>query len=122
MVAVAVSRWSAVREADGRWDEFPLKGSSLAGHFEAETVGRSLCETSTWLNCDDINSRFRKILADPFASGNFYVFPKVAGQSPVADHFRYDIMRTVFQLRHSIVHNVGVVTQSDAVKFRILTR
>ena len=31
-------------------------------------------------------------------------------------------MEIVWQLRHTVVHNVGVITQSDAVKFRLLVK
>ena len=51
---------------DDRFDEFPIKGSLLAAHFEARSLGKALCESSTWLDCDAINKRFRKLLADPF--------------------------------------------------------
>ncbi len=35
---------------------------------------------------------------------------------------RYETLGVVWQLRHTIVHNVGVITQSDAIKFRLLVR
>jgi hypothetical protein len=106
---------------DKRFDEFQIRGSVLAAHFGSGTLGKSLCEADTWLDCKDINDRFRKLLADPFDAGMFYVFPQ-QNQPPQAERFRFPIMNTVWQLRHTIVHNVGVVTHSDAVKFRLFTQ
>jgi hypothetical protein len=106
---------------DRRFDEFQVRGSVLAAHFGAGTLGQSLCEADTWLDCRDINDRFRKLLADPFESGSFFVFPQ-QGQEPAADRFRYPIMSLLWQLRHTIVHNVGLITHSDAVKFRLLSQ
>jgi len=109
------------RVLDDRFDEFQIRGSLLAAHFGADSVGKSLCESSTWLDCDSINRRFRRLLADPFdpQKGDFYVFPGKK-QEPGAERFRYDIISLLWQVRHTIVHNVGVVTQSDAIKFRLL--
>jgi hypothetical protein len=99
---------------DDRLDVFHLKGDVLAAHFEAATIGKSLCESSTWLDCDQISKRFRKILADPFSEGTLNLFPK---QST-----RTRLIQIVWQLRHSIVHNAAVITKSDALKFQLLTR
>jgi hypothetical protein len=108
---------------DDRFDEFPVKGSLLAAHFGADSLGRSLCESALWLDCDSINRRFRRLLADPFdqGKGSFFLFPG-KGQQPESQQFRYEILSLLWQLRHTIVHNVGVVTQSDAVKLRLLVR
>lgn len=106
---------------DERLNVFTIQGSSLASHFEADTLGESLCESGTWLNCEEINARFRKLLADPFQPGNFYLFPK-AGQQPKDERWRFEVLGLVWQLRHTIVHNVGVITKSDAVKLRLWTR
>jgi len=108
---------------DDRFDVFSVKGSQLAVHFEADTLGRSLCESEVWLDCDSINTRFRRLLADPFDEnrGQFYLFPN-KGQQPQDERFRYPIVALIWQLRHTIIHNVGVMTQSDAVKLRLLVR
>jgi hypothetical protein len=103
---------------DDRFNAFKVQGSSLAAHFDTDTLGRSLCESATWLDCDEVNDRFRRLLADPFEAGNFLVFPK----QPVAERERYETLSIVWQLRHTIVHNVGVITQSDAIKLRLLVR
>lgn len=102
---------------DKRFEEFQVKGSVLAAHFRQGTLGKSLCESDTWLDCRDINDRFRKLLANPFETGNFYVFPQ-PGQLQAGQLYRFTPMSILWQLRHTIVHNVGVITHSDAVKFR----
>jgi hypothetical protein len=106
---------------DDRFNEFKIQGSALAVHFGTETLGKSLCESSLWLDCDEVNGRFRKLLADPFGPGTFYLFPK-SGQQPALEQWRYETLSLVWQIRHSVVHNVGVITQSDAIKLRLLTK
>ena len=101
---------------DDRFNAFALQGASLATHFGAGSAGKALCETATWLDCKEINDRFRKLLADPFEVGAFYVFPKTGNQEPTAGQWRYDLLSLVWQIRHTAVHNVGVITKSDAVK------
>lgn len=103
---------------DNRFDTFKVQGSALAAHFGTATLGKSLCESSTWLNCEEINDRYRKLLADPFGAGEFHLFPK----QPAALRERFDTMSLVWQLRHTLVHNVGVITQSDAIKLRLLAK
>jgi hypothetical protein len=108
--------------ADDRFDTFTVKGSSIAGHFGADTLGRALCEAGTWLDCETINRRFRELLADPSpippVPQAFHLFP----QQPQDEKTRYDTLQLVWQLRHTVVHNVGVITQSDAVKLRVLAK
>ena len=56
---------------DDRFDVFnKIQGSNLASHFRAGTLGKALCESATWLDCEEINKRFRNILADPLAIRN----------------------------------------------------
>src|SRR5262249_1513891 len=104
--------------ADNRFDTFRVQGSSLAAHFAAGTLGNSLCEAVTWLNCDEINDRFKKLLADPFEQGAFTLFPKQSA----AEREGYETLGLVWQLRHTVVHNVGVITRSDAIKLRLLAK
>ncbi len=63
---------------DDRFNAFSIQGSGLASHFGTATLGRSLCESGTWLDCEEINRRFRRLLADPFQDGgaSFNLFPK----------------------------------------------
>lgn len=103
---------------DDRFDAFRVQGSSLAAHFGSATLGKSLCESAVWLNCKDVNDRFRDVLADPFQNGTFQLFPK----QPKAELERYETLAIIWQLRHTVVHNVGVITQSDAIKLRVLAR
>jgi hypothetical protein len=103
---------------DDRFNVFSVKGSALASHFDTGgTLGKSLCESSTWLDCEEINQRFRRLLSDPFQMGGqqFDLFPK----QPAADLRRFETMNLIWQLRHTAVHNVGIITRSDAVKLRL---
>lgn len=108
---------------DDRFNVFAIQGMTLASHFGAGTLGKSLCESSTWLDCEEINRRFRKLLSDPFQEGgaSFDLFPK-ANQQPEAERWRFEPMNLVWQIRHTAVHNVGVITQSDGVRLRLLVR
>lgn len=106
---------------DDRFDGFRVQGSVLAVHFGTDTLGKALCESSTWLDTASINTRFRSLLADPFEEGKFVLFPN-GKKDPAADRERYETLEIVWQLRHTVVHNVGVITQSDAAKFRLMVR
>ena len=107
---------------DERLNTFNIQGSGLASHFGAATLGKSLCESGTWLNCEEINAKFRKLLSDPFQQGgNFNLFPN-DNQMPAGERWRFRVLGLVWQMRHTIVHNVGVITQSDAVKMRLWAR
>lgn len=92
--------------------------SALAAHFGAPTVGRSLCESATWLNCKEINDRFRDLLSEPFSPGTFQLFPK----KPSLELERFDTLSILWQLRHSVVHNVGIITHSDAIKLSLIAK
>jgi hypothetical protein len=107
---------------DDRFNTFPVQGATLASHFGSGSAGKALCESTIWLDCREINDRFRKLLADPFKTGDFYVFPKESNQQPVAEQWRYEVMSLIWQFRHTCVHNVGVITKSDAVKLRVLSK
>ncbi len=102
---------------DDRFDVFAIKGSVLASHFDTGgSLGRSLCEAATWLDCEETNRRFRKLLSEPFQQGGsfFELFPK----QPTDDLRRFETLNLIWQIRHTAVHNVGVITRSDAVKLR----
>jgi hypothetical protein len=103
------------RTIDGRLDEPQVRGSSLAAHFAGSSPGKALCESGTWLGCRGINERFKDYLRHPTdAHSVFHVF------APNSDTFR--VMNLIWQLRHTIVHNVGVITRSDAAKLRLLAK
>lgn len=103
---------------DARLDEFSLKGSVVAAHFNTQSVGNALCEADTWLNLDTVNKKFKKLLADPFKDGSFYVFPMTTQHGMQVAVNRSQLIPAVFQLRHTLVHNLGVITESDATKLR----
>jgi hypothetical protein len=103
---------------DARLDEFSLKGSVVAAHFNTQSVGNALCEADTWLNLEKVNSKFRILLADPFDKGSFYVFPMATQQGLPDAVKRSKLIPAIFQLRHTLVHNLGVITESDATKLR----
>ena len=52
---------------------------------------------------------------------SFHLFPN-ANQQPEDERWRFSVLGLIWQMRHSIVHNVGVITQSDAVKMRLWAR
>lgn len=107
---------------DDRLDVFSARGNTVAIHFNSDDLGKAFCESLTWCDCDDANRRFRRILADPFQDdGKFNLFPNVS-QQPASLRDRGEMMRLIWQLRHTISHNVGLVTSSDALKFRLLTK
>lgn len=107
---------------DDRLDTFRVNGSAIAGHFGTDTLGRALCEAGTWLDCKTVNDRFRNLLSDASPTAPvlpiFTLFP----QQPIDERARHDTLELVWQLRHTVVHNVGVITQSDAVKLRVLSK
>lgn len=118
IAAVCVDR-VAEHTNDDRLKKFSVGGSVAAAHFAERSVGKALCESSTWLDCKEIDERFRLILA-PFATTNkreFFVFPNDK-QQPAGLRGKRESVTLIFQLRHTLVHNGGVVTKSDAVKFR----
>jgi hypothetical protein len=101
-----------------RFKEFSLRPSGIAGHFADHSIGKALCEGQTWLDCDDIDKRFRRLLANPFESGNFRIFD----QPNSVDGWRRNTADTIFQLRHVITHNISVITRSDAAKLSLLVK
>jgi hypothetical protein len=104
---------------DDRLSVFSVHVSAIAAHYEEHTVGKALAEGATWLDSETINKRYRRLLADPFEDGNFYFFPNVKKDT---DFWRRGTMDILWQLRHSITHNAGVITLSDAAKLRLLRR
>jgi hypothetical protein len=89
------------RTIDGRFDEPQVRGSSLAAHFAGSSPGKALCESGTWLDCKGISDCFKDYLRHPTdAHSVFHVF------APNCDTSR--VMNLLWQLRHTIVHHVGV--------------
>lgn len=104
---------------DDRLSVLPVHSRAVAAHFEENELGKALAEGGTWLDCEAITERFRRLLAGSFNKGHFNFFPN---QKNDPDFWRRETMEILWQLRHSIVHNVGVITRSDAAKLRLLRR
>jgi hypothetical protein len=49
---------------------------------------------------------------------SFHLFPKQT-QQPERERWQFEPMNLVWQIRHTAVHNIGVITQSDAVRLRL---
>lgn len=106
---------------DDRYDSFSTKGNELIAHFDAGSIGKALCESDTWLSNKTINERFRKLLGswdgEPWKE---FLFP--ARRQPPRDQVeRASILAILWQLRHTLAHNSGVLTGSDAMKLRSLS-
>lgn len=118
----------AGRVLDDRFSVLSVNAGAVAAHFEEKTLGKALCEADTWLSSRDINSRFGKLLADPFELPSFKLLPdpvhkwKDSEKKKDPDQWRRTSIDILWQLRHSIAHNAGVITRSDAAKLRLLRR
>jgi hypothetical protein len=107
--------------ADDRFADFKVHGDRLAAHFGEGSVGMALAESDTWLDCESINRRFQRVLADPFRKDTkFFLVPSEHQER--GEGWRHTTLEVVFQVRHTIVHNAGVLTKSDAAKLRLLLR
>ncbi len=108
--------------SDDRFDDFNIRGSSLVGYYTAGSIGKALSEPLLWHDCKVVNDRFKSLLDDTSRAARpldpFQLFPK----QPAVERERLDSLQLVWQLRHSVVHNVGVVTEADAVKLRVLAQ
>ncbi len=105
---------------DERLDELiPRRGEQIATFVTANSIGKALCESDTWLKNKTINERFRALRKTPFGADWEFLFPD-ASQPPVAERDRAATLAIIWQVRHNLAHNVGVLTHSDAMKFRVL--
>ncbi len=119
MASVCVD-FLAPYSVDDRFDEFtPKRGGQIAAFVNASSIGRALCESDTWLNNDTINKRFRSLPKDHFGADWEFLFPGPT-QTPVAERERAATLAILWQLRHNSAHNVGTLTHSDSMKFRVL--
>jgi hypothetical protein len=106
--------------ADDRFDDFvPRRGGTVTAFVNATSVGKALCESDTWINNASINARFGSLLKAPFGAAWESLFPQ-ANQQPAAERDRAATLAILWQVRHNLAHNVGVLTHSDAMKFRLL--
>ncbi|MGP0065737.1 MAG: hypothetical protein ACLQGP_19300 [Isosphaeraceae bacterium] len=111
---------------DDRYNTFTAKGNEVIAHFEAGSVGKALCESDTWLSNETINNRFRRPLA-PFEKDlwdEFLLPSKNQGRGPSKQdqEKRAATLVILWQLRHNLTHNSGVLTGSDSMKLRVVTR
>jgi hypothetical protein len=105
---------------DDRFDEFVPRGDRIAAFVNARSIGKALCESDTWIKNRTINERFRVLLKEPFGNDWELLFPE-PNQQPTAERERARTLALLWQVRHNLAHNVGAITHSDALKFRLLT-
>jgi hypothetical protein len=104
---------------DDRFDEFMPRGERIAAFVNANSIGKALCESDTWLKNRTINERFRMLLKTPFGDAWEHLFPE-GNQLPMAERDRAKTLSILWQIRNNLAHNVGVVTHSDSMRFRVL--
>ena len=107
---------------DDRFNTFPVQGATLASHFGSARRGRHSANRRSGSIARRSTTAFGSCWPTRSSLGNFYVFPKEGKQQPVAEQWRYEVMSLIWQFRHTCVHNVGVITKSDAVKLRVLSK
>jgi hypothetical protein len=105
---------------DDRFDEFSARESQLA-FLSAGSVGRALGESDTWLTNKSINERFKRLLKSPFGDNWENLFPE-ENQPPQVERARAKTLSILWQIRHTIAHNVGVVSGSASAKLRMLVK
>jgi hypothetical protein len=125
LAAVCIDQLSGF-VTDDRYNAFTAKGNEVIAHFEAGSIGKALCESDTWLSNDAINSRFRRLLApaDKDLWDEFLVPARNQGKGPSKEkqENRAATLAIFWQLRHNLTHNSGVLTGSDSMKLRVLTK
>ncbi|HVX13587.1 MAG TPA: hypothetical protein VHC22_20555 [Pirellulales bacterium] len=104
---------------DDRFDEFMPKGERIGAFVNAQSIGKALCESDTWLKNKTISERFKVLLQHHFGDKWENLFPE-PNQLPVAERERAKTLSILWQIRHNLAHNVGVITHSDSMKFRVL--
>lgn len=106
--------------SDDRLSDFKIAGEDAAPHVLDQTIGRALCETQLWHNLKSINDRYRKILStEPNTSPalppfNLFDDPHSTLRKETLT------LKVMFQIRHTIAHNLGTLTRSDAGKLQRL--
>lgn len=104
--------------ADERLSCFKIDGKDAAPHILDQTVGRALCESTLWHDTKTTNERFEMILrgnplVDPQPLKGFILFD---GKSGLRGEIK--TIKVMFQIRHTIAHNLGTLTRSDAGKLQ----
>ncbi len=107
---------------DDRFEEFSAEGGQLAFHLSAGSVGKALCESDTWLTNRTINDRFKRLLEVAVRRQLGEPVSRRRINNPMPNGTRARTLSILWQIRHTITHNVGVITGSDAAKFRMLIK
>ncbi len=109
---------------DNRFDVFSPTGGNLAAQFLSGSIGRVMCESDTWLSNESVNKRFGQILKSHFSSNPWaQLFPDAKQTSrPEPERTRANTLAILWQIRHSITHNTGVLTLSDARKLTLMSQ
>ncbi len=94
---------------------------SFVNDLTAGSIGKALCDSDTWVTNKATNERFKKLLKLPFGDNWESLFPD-ENQSPQGERNRARTLSILWQVRHTITHNVGVITGSDAGKFKMLVK
>jgi hypothetical protein len=119
-LASACADFLAPYTLDDRFDEFaPRRTEQIAAFVTSGSIGKALCESDTWINNETINKRFKSLLKAPFGPDWELLFPE-PNQPPPAERDRAKTLAILWQMRHNLAHNVGVMTHSDSMKFRML--
>ena len=107
---------------DDRFDLFKASGTELALHFSSGDVGKAMCESDTWISNEDTSKRFRSILRSPLGDvWSEFLFPAKPGQNPT-EYKNAQSLAILWQIRHSITHNSGLLTKADTARFRLLAK
>lgn len=107
---------------DDRFDCFSSTGTELALHFGAGDIGKAMCESETWLSNNRINERFRRLLKSPFGEDwPEQLFPNER-QKPDSARDNARSLAILWQVRHSITHNSGVLTAADSARLRLFAK
>ncbi|MBI3465902.1 MAG: hypothetical protein HY000_23035 [Planctomycetes bacterium] len=119
-MAAACVDFLAPYAADDRFDPFlPKSSRHIAAFVNAGSIGKVLCESETWLSNSTINARYCSLLQDHFGDQWEMLFPGPTSR-PAAERDRAATLAVLWQMRHSLAHNVGVLTHSDSMRFRVL--
>lgn len=120
-VAVVCVDAVASYSIDNRFDVFTTSGGTVAAQFSAGSIGKALCESDTWLSNSTINDRFRQILKPHFGGLWEYLFPNEK-QTPIDERDRAKTLAILWQIRHNITHNTGLLTGSDARRLTLMVK
>jgi hypothetical protein len=124
LAAACIDSLAPYLQEESRYKSFSVIPNAVVAYTSANgSVGAALAESLIWLNNVDVNDRFRELLRDPFGDNwSQWLFP-ASGQNPAAERERAKTMSLLWQLRHTMVHNLGIVTVADGLKLaRVVER